>query len=111
MNEPQIYPAAFFTDLPDERTNEIEKVNIMLIIGEKEEKEVIVDEKRVWNSAEVRGWCATRELVSVQEGSKTVPISDAIWREIQREWDESTDSDIDTDGEDGDLCLEEWADY
>ena len=73
--------------------------------------EVIVDEKRVWTSAEVRGWSATRELVSVQEGSNTVPISDAIWREIQRGWDESTDSDIDTDGEDGDLCWDEWDDY
>ena len=79
--------------------------------GVRQSSEVIVDEKRVWTSAEVRGWSATRELVSVQEGSNTVPISDAIWREIQRGWDESTDSDIDTDGEDGDLCLEEWDDY
>ena len=48
---------------------------------------MIVDEKRVWTSAKVRGWSATRELVSVQEGSNIVPISDAIWREIQRGWD------------------------
>ena len=79
--------------------------------GVRQSSEVIVDEKRAWTSAEVRGWSATRELVSVQEGSNTVPISDAIWREIQRGWDESTDSDIDTDGEDGDLCEDEWDDY
>ena len=37
------------------------------------------------------------------------PISDAIWREIERGWEESDDSDI--DDEDGDLYLEEWDDY
>ena len=61
--------------------------------GVRQCSEVIVEEKRVWTSTEVRGWSATRELVSVQEGSNIVPISDAI------------------DGEDGDLYLEEWDGY
>ena len=61
--------------------------------GVRQCSEVIVKEKRVWTSAEVRGWSATRELVGVQSGSNIVPISDAI------------------DGEDGDLYLEEWDGY
>ena len=71
--------------------------------------EVIVAEKRVRTSAEARGRSVTRESVGVHSGSNIVPISDAIWREIQRGWEESDDSDI--DDEDGDLYLEEWDDY
>ena len=52
------------------------------------------------------GECAGRK-----QHSTYYSCSDAIWRGIQRGGGESTDSDIDTDGEDGDLCLEEWDDY
>ena len=41
--------------------------------------------------------------------SDPVPMSDAEWREIQLELEESDDSDI--DDEDGDIYLEEWDDY
>ena len=69
---------------------------------------VIVQKERVRTSAEARGRSATRKSVGVQY-SDPVPMSDAEWREIQLELEESDDSDI--DDEDGDLYLEEWDDY